>query len=58
MGAIIIRNLDDAVVTAIKRRAADNGISMAEEIRRLLAAAHSELFDTDSSLAVSRAAAR
>jgi plasmid stability protein len=33
MSAITIRKLDDAVVTAIKRRAADNGISM-EEIRK------------------------
>jgi len=42
MGAITIRNLDDAVVTAIKRRAADNGISMEEEIRRFLASAYSD----------------
>ena len=32
MSAITIRNLDDAVVAAIKRRAADNGVSMEEEI--------------------------
>src|ERR1700694_2407569 len=37
MGAITIRNIDDAVVAAIKRRAADNGVSMEEEVRRLLA---------------------
>jgi plasmid stability protein len=42
MGAITIRNLDNAVVAAIKRRAADNGISMEEEIRRLLATAYSD----------------
>lgn len=36
MGAITIRNLDDEVVAAIKRRAADNGISMEEEVRRIL----------------------
>jgi plasmid stability protein len=42
MGAITIRNLDDAVVTAIKRRAADNGVSMEEEIRRLLADTYSD----------------
>jgi plasmid stability protein len=42
MGAITIRNLDDAVVSAIKRRAANNGISMEEEIRRLLASAYSD----------------
>jgi plasmid stability protein len=42
MGAITIRNLDDTVVTAIKRRAADNGISMEEEIRRLLASSYSD----------------
>ena len=40
MGVITIRNLDDAVVTAIKCRAADNGISMEEEIRRLLASTY------------------
>jgi plasmid stability protein len=42
MGAITIRNLDDAVVAAIKRRAADNGVSMEEEIRRLLASTYSD----------------
>jgi plasmid stability protein len=40
MGAITIRNLDDAVVSAIKRRAAGNGISMEEELRRLLASTY------------------
>jgi len=42
MGAIIIRNLDVGVVTAIKRRAANNGVSMEEEIRRLLASTYSD----------------
>jgi plasmid stability protein len=42
MGAITIRNLDDSVVAAIKRRAADNGLSMEQEIRRLLAAIYSD----------------
>jgi len=42
MGAITIRNLDDAVVTAIKRRATDNGISMEEEVRRLLASTYAD----------------
>jgi plasmid stability protein len=36
MGAITIRGLDDAVVTAIKRRAGEQGVSMEEEVRRLL----------------------
>ncbi len=42
MGAITIRNLDDAVVNSIKRRAADHGASMEEEIRRLLASTYSD----------------
>ncbi len=42
MGALTIRNLDDEVITAIKRRAADNGVSMEEEIRRLLAATYAD----------------
>jgi plasmid stability protein len=42
MGAIIMRNLDVAVVSAIKRRAANNGVSMEEEIRRLLASTYSD----------------
>jgi plasmid stability protein len=42
MGAITIRNLDDTVVAAIKRRAADNGVSMEEEIRRLLASVYAD----------------
>jgi plasmid stability protein len=36
MGAITIRGLDEAVVAAIKRRAGDRGVSMEEEVRRLL----------------------
>ena len=40
MGALTIRNIDDAVVAAIKRRAGEHGISMEEEIRRLLASAY------------------
>ena len=36
MGAITIRGLDDAVVAAIKRRAREHGLSMEEEVRRLL----------------------
>lgn len=40
MGAITIRNLDDALVTAIKRRAAEKGVSMEEEVRRLLASSY------------------
>jgi plasmid stability protein len=42
MGAITIRNLDDTVIAAIKRRAANNNVSMEEEIRRLLAATYSD----------------
>jgi plasmid stability protein len=40
MGAITIRNIDETVVAAIKRRAADHGISMEEEIRQLLLATY------------------
>jgi antitoxin FitA len=40
MAAITIRNIDDSVVTAIKRRASDHGVSMEEEIRRLLLATY------------------
>jgi plasmid stability protein len=42
MGAITIRNLDDTLVAAIKRRAAEHGVSMEEELRRLLAATYSD----------------
>jgi antitoxin FitA len=42
MGAVTIRNLDDAVVAAIKRRAGEHGISMEEEIRRVLAATYTD----------------
>jgi plasmid stability protein len=42
MGAITIRNLDDAVVAAIKRRAADNGVSMEEEVRQILSSLYSD----------------
>jgi plasmid stability protein len=42
MGAITIRNIDDAVVSAIKRKAAEHGVSMEEEIRKLLASTYSD----------------
>jgi plasmid stability protein len=41
MGALTIRNIDDSVVAAIKRRAGERGISMEEEIRRLLSTMYS-----------------
>jgi plasmid stability protein len=37
MGQIVIRNLDDAVLAALKSRAGRNGTSMEEEARRALA---------------------
>jgi plasmid stability protein len=37
MGQILIRNLDDAVLDALRRRAAGNGASLEEEARRALA---------------------
>lgn len=37
MGQILIRNLDDAVIAALKRRAAQNRTSAEEEARRALA---------------------
>ena len=39
MGQILIRNLDDAVLQALRRRATDHGASLEEEARRTLAAA-------------------
>jgi plasmid stability protein len=39
MGQMIIRNLDDAVIEAIRRRAAASGRSTEEESRRALTAA-------------------
>jgi antitoxin FitA len=38
MGKILIRNLDDAVLVALRRRAAVLGTSVEEEARRALAA--------------------
>ena len=38
MGQILIRNLDDAVIAGLKRRAEQNGASAEEEARRGLAA--------------------
>lgn len=37
MGQILIRNLDDAVLDALRRRAAEAGSSLEEEARRALA---------------------
>ena len=39
MAQITIRNLDDAVLSALKRRALQAGVSMEEEARRTLAMA-------------------
>jgi len=36
MGQILVRNLDDAVIAALKRRAAASGISTEEQARRAL----------------------
>ncbi len=38
MGQILIRNLDDAVLTALRERAAMDGVSLEEETRRALTA--------------------
>jgi len=38
MGQILIRNLDDAVLTALRERAAIDGVSLEEETRRALTA--------------------
>ena len=42
MGAITIRNIDDSVVSAIKRKAAEHGVSMEEEIRGLLTSLYND----------------
>ena len=42
MSAITIRGLDEALVMAIKRRAGDQGVSMEEEVRRLLQATYAD----------------
>jgi len=39
MAQILIRNLDDAVIVALRQRAALSGTSLEEEARRALAAA-------------------
>jgi antitoxin FitA len=39
MGQMLIRNIDDAVIDALRRRAAVAGTSMEEEARRALTAA-------------------
>ena len=52
MAQIVIRNLDDAVVAALRRRAAASGTSMEEQARRALARA----VGLDREAAVSRLA--
>lgn len=39
MGQMLIRNIDDAVLDALRRRAVDAGTSMEEEARQALSAA-------------------
>jgi len=36
MGQILIRNLDDAVITRLKKHAAEEGLSLEESLRRYL----------------------
>jgi plasmid stability protein len=36
VGSLLIRNLDDSVKAALKRRAAENGRSLEEEARQIL----------------------
>jgi plasmid stability protein len=38
MAQILIRNLDDSVVDALRRRAAEHGVSLEQEARNSLAA--------------------
>lgn len=38
MGQILIRGLDDAVLESLRQRAAQNGASLEEEVRRALTA--------------------
>ena len=40
MGTITIDNIEDSIVAAIRRRAADHGVSLEEEIKRLLLATY------------------
>ncbi len=42
MGAITIRGLDDQVIAAIKRQAAEHSVSMEEEVRSLLAKTYAD----------------
>jgi antitoxin FitA len=42
MGAITIRNVAETLVSAIKRKAAEHGVSMEEEVRTLLAATYTD----------------
>ncbi|MFL9825899.1 FitA-like ribbon-helix-helix domain-containing protein [Rhodoplanes sp. SY1] len=42
MGEILVRNLDDAVIARLERRAALNGRSLEQELREVLAAAAPE----------------
>jgi plasmid stability protein len=42
MGAITIRDIDEAVLAAIKRRAGERGVSMEEEVRHLLDSTYSD----------------
>lgn len=42
MGVITIRDLDDSLLAGIKRRAAEQGVSVEEEVRRVLATVYSD----------------
>jgi antitoxin FitA len=42
MSAITIRNVAETLVSAIKRKAAEHGVSMEEEVRTLLAATYTD----------------
>jgi plasmid stability protein len=48
MGQMLIRNLDDAVIATLKRRALENRTSAEEEARRVLSAGAAPRFDAEA----------
>jgi antitoxin FitA len=51
MGQIIVRNLEDGLIQRLKRRAAEQKLSLEETVRRILAQAEPERFSKNELLA-------
>lgn len=54
MGQVLVRNLEDEVIETLKRRAAESGLSLEEQLRQILRDAASAAKEEDIEEAMAR----